>query len=303
MVKNKLYHGNNLEVLKTLKDESIDLIYLDPPFFSKRKREAIWNGDVRTFDDGCAGGIDLYITWLRERVTEMYRVLKPTGSIYVHCDWHANSYIRVEVLDKIFGSTNFRNEIMWVRATNTGSFKAIAKKFPNNIDSIFYYTKSSKYCFNRITKGYKKEYLRKFNLEDDHGKYKWQPLKSCSEETYDKLDREGKIKNNTTSKYPQYKKYLHELQDGVPLSNLWNDIPPIGPMSKERVGYPTQKPEALLQRIIEVSSNEGDVVLDPCCGSGTTLVVADKLNRKWIGIDQSEQALEITRSRMKQIKK
>lgn len=129
---NKLILGDNLEILKQIDSESIDLIYLDPPFFSNRNYEVIWGdeGEVRSFKDRWSGGMDHYIAWLKERVEQMHRALKSTGSIFLHCDWHANAYIRVDILDKIFGYQNFNSEIIWQRTTNTGSSKGIAKNSP-----------------------------------------------------------------------------------------------------------------------------------------------------------------------------
>jgi DNA modification methylase len=143
---NKLLLGDNLEILKSMDSESVDLVYLDPPFFSNRNYEVIWGdeGEVRSFQDRWSGGIDHYIAWLKERVIEMHRILKPTGSIFLHCDWHANAHIRVFVLDKVFGEQNFRNEIIWKRTNAKGlSFK----RYAQNHDTIFYYSKSDKFTW------------------------------------------------------------------------------------------------------------------------------------------------------------
>ena len=276
------------------------MIYLDPPFFSNRNYEVIWGdeGEVRSFQDRWAGGMEHYIAWLKERVEQMHRILKQTGSIFLHCDWHANAYIRVHILDRVFGENNFRNEILWLRTTNSGSSKAIAKKLPNDTDSIFYYSKSTKYCFNKITKEHGEEYLKRFKYQDEYGYYRWQALKTFSQETYDRLKSENKVRKSSNAKYPEFKQYSHELKGGISLNNLWNDINPINPMAKEVIGYPTQKPEALLQRIIEMASHANEIVLDPFVGGGTTVSVADKLNRKWIGIDQSVQAVKVTELRL-----
>jgi site-specific DNA-methyltransferase (adenine-specific) len=218
----------------------------------------IWGdeGEVRSFQDRWSGGIDHYIGWLKERIEQMYRILKPTGSIFLHCDWHADAYIRVEILNRIFGIENFNSHIIWERAFGTGSSKGGAKKVPVNVDSIFYYNKN------------KNDYT--FNLQT-------RPINEGALKRYDKN--------------PRYKKYLDETK-GTPIDTLWNDIDFIGTKSSERIGYPTQKPEALLQRIIEMASNEGDIVLDPFVGGGTTIAVADRLKRQWIGIDQSVQAVK-----------
>jgi DNA modification methylase len=162
---NKLLLGDNLEILKTIETESIDLIYLDPPFFSNRNYEVIWGdaGEVRSFQDRWAGGIDHYIAWLKERVAEMHRILKPTGSIFLHCDWHANAYIRVDILDRIFGMDNFRNEIIWKRAeTVKGNFGQGKKSLDYNTDTIFYYSKSANAVYVQPFKDYSEKYIEQF---------------------------------------------------------------------------------------------------------------------------------------------
>ncbi len=298
---NKLLLGDNLEILKTLESESVDLIYLDPPFFSNRNYEVIWGdkGEVRSFQDRWSGGVDHYIGWLKERVEEMHRILKPTGSIFLHCDWHANAYIRVLILDKVFGESNFNSEIIWERTFGSGSSKAIAKKFPINTDTILFYTKSSKFVFHQIWKPYEAATIKRYDKTDANGKrYKWENLKTYSEERLNELIEKGEAKFNENSKYPVYKSYLDESK-GTPVTNLWNDIAFIGTKSQERIGYPTQKPEALLERIIECASNEGDTVLDPFVGGGTTVAVAERLHRNWIGIDQSVMAIKVTEMRLK----
>jgi len=188
---NQLILGDNLEILKTLEPDSIDLIYLDPPFFSNRNYEVIWGdaGEVRSFQDRWSGGIDHYIGWLKERVVEMHRVLKPTGSIFLHCDWHANAYIRVEILDRIFGMHNFKNEILWVRSNP----KSLASKiFPNTTDSIFWYTKSDKFVFNKVFGEHDLSYVDKaYKYEDEKGRYRLLPLLNPNDDrpnlTYDFL--------------------------------------------------------------------------------------------------------------------
>ena len=323
---NKLILGDNLEIMRTLESESVDLIYLDPPFFSNCNYEVIWGdeGEVRSFQDRWAGGIDHYIAWLKERVEQMYRILKPTGSIFLHCDWHANAYIRVEILDKIFGYKNFRNEIIWKRKTGRGETNHKSNKFGTEIDTIFFYSKSynnffeSQFSFE--VKGYQDYVDKAFNLVDEDGRkyqsdnlssptprpnlmyeYKgYQPPKNgwaISLEKMKQWDEEGRLlfpkdKNGRIRR----KRFLDELK-GKPVQNLWADIE-IASQSKERIGYPTQKPEKLLQRIIECATNEGDIVLDPFVGGGTTIAVAEKLNRTWIGIDQSVQAIKVTELRL-----
>lgn len=349
---NRLILGDNLEILKTFDKEKIDLIYLDPPFFSNRNYEVIWgdDGEIRSFKDRWSGGIDHYIAWLKERVMEMHRLLKPTGSIFLHCDWHADAYIRVEILDKIFGLNNFKNKITWKRSDTHNDAK---NQFPMTCDYIFYYSKSTKFTFNtqytehnpktlrewyqylefedgtfrKLTKEEIENQIippntRRFNTGDmsapagggmsaiipETGKPRgWYIYKGYnppekgwrySLETMQELDKLGKLffpKDN--SGRIMLKRYLDE-QKGVVVSDLWTDIDQLRGAKSEIIGYPTQKPEALLKRIIECASNEGDVVMDPFVGGGTTIAVADKLHRQWIGIDQSVQAVKVTELRL-----
>ena len=325
---NKLILGDNLEILKKIESETIDLIYLDPPFFSNRNYEVIWGdeGEVRSFQDRWSGGIDHYITWLKERVEQMHRILKPTGSIFLHCDINANAFIRCGILEKIFSDSNLKGEIIWQR---TNSHNDAKRKLAVLSDTIWYYSKSSNFIYNPIYLPLTEKYTTDFYKYDDKdGKglyqldnmaspnprpnmmYEWQgfsyPAKGWRYErkTMQKLHDEGRIHypkdedgNFVFSKRPRLKRYLNE-QKGQLLGNLWTDIQNVQATSKERIGYPTQKPEALLKRIIEMASNEGDTVLDPFMGGGTTVFVADKLNRKWIGIDQSVQAIKVTELRL-----
>ncbi|MDR1810951.1 MAG: hypothetical protein LBR34_11240 [Prevotella sp.] len=325
---NRLILGDNLEILKTLETESVDLIYLDPPFFSNRNYEVIWGdkGEVRSFQDRWSGGMEHYIAWLYERVEQMHRILKPTGSMFLHCDWHANAYIRVQILDRIFGYDNFRGEIIWQRHNAHNDAK---NKLAVLTDTIWYYSKSDKFTYNPIYGELSEKYINDFyKLDDNDGKglyrldnmaspnprpnmmYEWKgyscPVKGWryEKETMQNLDADGKIyypkdKNGNFdySKRLALKRYLNE-QKGQLLGDFWTDIQNVQSQSKERIGYPTQKPEALLQRIIEMASNEGDAVLDPFVGGGTTVAVADRLRRQWIGIDQSVQAVKITELRL-----
>ena len=319
---NQLILGDNLEIMKTLESESVDLIYLDPPFFSNRNYEVIWGdaGEIRSFKDRWAGGIDHYIAWLKERVELMYRLLKPTGSIFLHCDWHANAYIRVWILDKIFGEANFVNEFVWKRSSNRSSISKAARR---NYDTIFYYTKSKRYTFNQIFMELSEASIKIYKNQDENGFYRLVPLLVSGKRkgvtgkpwrgvdpneqgqegmhwvtTHEKLDeyvKQGLVYFPPRGVTPQLKYYL-EQSPGVPVSEVWDDIRLV--QGKESIGYPTQKPEALLERIIKMASNEGDLVLDPFMGGGTTAAVADKLKRRWIGIDQSVQAVKVTEMRL-----
>jgi DNA modification methylase len=271
MAVNKLILGDNLEVLRDhIESETVDLIYLDPPFFSNRNYEVIWgdDGEVRSFQDRWAGGVDNYIIWLKTRVEQMHRVLKPTGSIFLHCDWHASHYIKTEILDRIFGMNNFRNEIVWCYR----KWSVADKCFSKNHDTIFFYTKSDAYTYNQLLQERAESTLKRFG----------------SNKIVSGFDTKG---HRIPSKTKQ------EHSEGVKMYDWW-DIPIVPPSGHERIGYPTQKPMALLERIIKCASNEGDLVLDPFLGGGTTLAVADKLNRKWIGIDQSVQAVKVTELRL-----
>jgi DNA modification methylase len=263
---NKLILGDNLEILKSIDNDSVDLIYLDPPFFSNRNYEVIWGdeGEIRSFQDRWAGGMEHYIDWLYERVEQMHRILKPTGSIYLHCDWHADAYIRVNILDKIFGVNNFRNEIIWCYRGG-GSPRM---DFGRRHDNIFRYSKTNNYVFNADT-------VRM--------PYQAEGLGRTDDAMWGKHKGTNKVyKPNPLGKIPED----------------WWAINILNANDPERIGYPTQKPEALLERIIKASSNIGDVVLDPFTGGGTTIAVADRLGRQWIGIDQSVQAVKVTEFRL-----
>ena len=252
---NKLICGDNLEELAKFPKESIDLIYIDPPFFTHKQYEVVWDdeAEVRSYKDRWEGGIEHFISWLKPRVQAMYEVLKPTGSFYIHCDWHANAHIRI-MLDEIFSEENFQNEIIW--AYRTGG--ATKRRWSRKHDNIYFYTKSDKYTFN----------LSKERIYYD------KPFFS-----------------------PQQDEQGRWYADVLPV-DVW-EIPAVINVSKERVGYPTQKPEALLERIIEASSNKGDLVLDAFCGCGTTIAVAQRLGRRWIGIDISPTAIKVIKDRFK----
>jgi DNA modification methylase len=304
-----------------MESDTIDLIYLDPPFFSNRNYEVIWGdtGEIRSFQDRWAGGVSHYIEWLKERVIEMHRILKPTGSIFLHCDWHANAEIKVFVLNKAFGEDNFREEIIWKRQTAKKGSQFAKRTFGSSIDTIFWYSKTTNYTFV-IPKVQldKEEMLKKFNKTDIDGrkfridhielieamarqnliyeyngyipKFGWM----VNKEKLTQFDIENRLYWSNTGK--PYRKYFADEYEGREITNLWDDI--YIAAGKERIGYPTQKPEALLDRIIKCASNEGDIVLDPFMGGGTTIAVANRLNRQWIGIDQSPMAVKVTEFRL-----
>jgi DNA modification methylase len=265
-----------------------------------------------------------YLTYMMQRIIEMHRILKPTGSFYLHCDWHADAYIRVNILDKVFGMNNFRNEIVWKRLTAVK--RQTKDTYTTSNDKIFFYTKSSKFNFNKIFSEYNQDYIKKFYKHQDEsgrlyqlsdftqqgqGEPKYfgekigtlEPPKGKHWIWSQERINEG-LKNNliefSSNKTPRVRRYLDE-KDGMPVDTMWQDIHGVQGSSNESIGYPTQKPEALLERIIKASSNEGDVVLDCFCGGGTTIAVAEKLGRKWIGIDQSVQAIKVTEARLDNI--
>jgi len=275
---NSIFFGDNLHILRALPSNCIDLIYIDPPFFSGRNYNQIWGDDneVRTFHDIWEDGLPSYLVWLNARLWEMRRVLKNTGSIYVHCDWHASHYIKCE-MDKIFGYDNFISMVIWSNETSSG-FKSQANKWIRGNDQILYYFKSEKPIFNK-----------QFGLLDEK-----------TVRRYDKIDKDGKrYKIYYENDGSERKVYLEKSQ-GKSMSDVWTDMPSFQTINNtgELIGYPTQKPEALLERIIKASSNEGDIVADPFMGGGTTCAVAQKLNRRFIGCDISRVASSVTLNRL-----
>jgi len=261
---NTIYCGDCLDVMKKFPDECVDLIYLDPPFFSNKNYEVIWGDgyELRAFQDRWKGGVENYIAWMRPRLQQCYRVLKKTGSIYLHCDWHANAHLRI-LMDDIFGESNFMAEIIWHYHTGGVSKRNWGTKH----DTIFFYVKDRKspYTFNLIKE--KRYYERPF---------------FGATEGY-KRDEQGRL-------------YILAHPDDV-----W-EIPGVLNVSKQFLGYPTQKPEALLEKIITASSNPLDIVLDPFCGCGTAIAAAHKLGRRWVGIDVSPTACNVMQRRMSDLR-
>jgi hypothetical protein len=260
---NQLILGDNLEILKKMESETVDLIYLDPPFFSNRDYEIIWGdeGEMRSFQDRWQGGVEHYIAWLKERVEQMYRVLKKTGSIFLHCDWHADAYIRVDIMDRIFGLKNFRSEIVWKRTT---AHNTVSRNFGFLTDTVFFYSKTAKYVFNPPkTEGHCEKYSSKtYRHVDKDGRafrthlvernaalgirpnliyeYKGYTPKwgwMMEKEKLEKLDEAGKLVWNSNGT-PQRKIYLDEVAKPA-LGNLWDDIQNVQ-SGKEKIGYPTQ---------------------------------------------------------------
>ncbi|HEV2035303.1 MAG TPA: DNA methyltransferase [Candidatus Dormibacteraeota bacterium] len=372
---NLLYYGDNLDILRRyIPDESVDLIYLDPPFNSERnynvifKNEAGRNTDAQlvAFEDAWHWGPNAekvyayltnsarhegrvpdpvtsivaalrkgigdnpmmaYIVEMSVRLVELHRVLKLTGSIFLHCDPTAGHYLRL-VLDAIFDARNFQNEIVWKRSSAHSDTTQGAVHLGRTHDLIHFYSKGASPTRNVVMIPFSKEYVeshyrheepvtgRRYRLGDltaakpgGDTLYEWtspagksvRPYKgrywAYTKEKMAEFERQGRLVY-TKSGMPEYKRYLDD-NPGQPLQDIWDDIPPINSQAKERLGYPTQKPEALLERIVALASNPGDIVLDPFCGCGTALVAAQKLERRWIGIDITYLAIAVMKARLK----
>lgn len=263
-----LYLCDNLNLMKRLPDAYIDLIYVDPPFFTGKERKANprIQGPENRFSDTWTGGIDSYISWLRPRLSQMHRLLKPTGLIYLHLDWHAVHYAKVE-MDTIFGYNRFVNEIIWRYRTGGVSRNRFSRKH----DTILVYSRSEKYSIEPWKdKAYTKSRYRKAGIVN-YGA--------------------------GNAEFFQDRKGVYNL---VNASDVW-EIPYINSQAKERAGYPSQKPQMLLERIISTSTRRGDLVGDFFCGSGTTGVVAQILGRRWILSDESIEALKISKERIENV--
>ncbi|MDM8551765.1 site-specific DNA-methyltransferase [Desulfobacterales bacterium HSG2] len=329
---NKLIWGDNKLILSSLKNGplreeieaqgGIKLIYIDPPFDvgADFSMDIEIGGETLTkkpnvleeiaYRDTWGKGADSFISMIYERLVLMRDLLAEDGSIYVHCDWRVNSYIRL-VLDEVFGSDNFVNEISWKCSS---AHSNTVKKYDVTNQVIYFYTKSEKFLWNLQYGEYDENYVeqyyrykeedgRRFKSTDLTGRanpvYEWKGVKrpwAYAKKTLDDLESRGKI-FWTINGVPRLKQYLDEMP-GTALQTIWTDINPVRSWFSEIAGYPTQKPEALLERIIKASSNEGDIVADFFCGSGTTAAVAEKLNRKWIASDLGKFAIHTTRKRM-----
>ena len=361
---NRLYYGDNLEILRNREyfpDECVDLIYLDPPFNSNRNYNVLFKAEsgadseaqITAFEDTWHWGetaeetyrdlivhapekvstaieallnlIDrnqmmAYLVMMTARLVELRRVLKSSGSLYLHCDPTASHYLKI-VLDAIFGVENYRNEIVWKRTSAHND----AKRFGKIHDVLFYYSKNvKKVYFEPVYVDYSEEYLREKFKQDENGR--WYKLENLTapyrggpggrfvfhgkipgpsrmwtknQETMEKLWQQGRIKTGRDGK-PRLDGLIEFLdeKDGMPVQDWWDDILRVGNTAKERLGYPTQKPVTLLERIIRASSNEGDVVLDPFCGCGTAIAAAHKLGRKWIGIDITHLSIALQKYRL-----
>jgi len=357
---NRLYYGDNLDVLRRhLDDESVDLVYLDPPFNSNASYNVLFaerDGtraasqikafeDTWKWDDSAAracqevietggkvseamqafrtflGDSDMmaYLAMVAPRLVELRRVLKLTGSIYLHCDPTASHYLKM-LMDAIFDPRNFRCDIRWKRTSAHGN---VLLNYAWVSDQLLFYTKGPKWTWNQPYQPYDKTYLeshygqtdadgRRFTTRDltasmqraSSGQlYAWKGVKpvptrcwSFTKDRMEEFEAKGLLVYGRSG-VPRLKLYL-DGQEGIPVSDIWDDIPPINSQAPERLGYPTQKPEALLERIIQTSSNAGDVVLDPFCGCGTAVAAAQKLGRTWIGIDITNLAISLIRHRL-----
>ena len=361
MDSNSLYYGDNLDILRRyVRDESADLIYLDPPFNSNQTYNVLFQerdgsqsasqikafGDTWHWDETAArsyeetveaggqvaeamqafrkllGTNDMlaYMSMMAPRLVELRRVLKPTGSLYLHCDPTASHFLKL-LMDAVFGIANFRTEIIWKRTSAHSDTKQGRQQHGRIHDVLLFYTKTDDWNWNPVYTEYDREYVENFYrfVEPDGRRYglwdltgpggaaKGNPSYEVmgvrkywryTQEKMSELIAQGRVVQANPGSVPRrYKRYLDEMP-GVPLQDLWTDIRPIGSQAAERLGYPTQKPVALLERIIQASSNEGDVILDPFCGCGTTIAAAQKLDRRWIGIDITQLAISLIRYRL-----
>lgn len=266
-----LFNDDCLKILKTIENEAIDMIYLDPPFYTQSKQMLCdINGKQYSFSDIWQSREE-YLKYMNVRLLEMKRVLKSSGNIFLHCDTSASHYLRV-LLDDIFGENNFRSEIIWTYKRWSNSKKGLLPAH----QTILFYSKTNKYKFNTLYREYSPTTNVDQILQD-------RERNEMGKSSY-KRDKFGNV-------------ILSKEKKGVPISDVW-DIPFLNPKAKERVGYPTQKPIELLERIIKLSTNKGDCILDPFCGSGTTLVSSKLLERKFIGIDINSEAIKLCRQRL-----
>ena len=355
---NTLFYGDNLKILRDyLADESVDLIYLDPPFNSDRNYNVLfkdesgreseaqitafddtWHWSERAYEDLRQAApenvcelletyvkilgrneMTAYLVMMAARLIELHRILKPTGSLYLHCDPTASHYLKI-ILDAIFSPQNFRNEIVWQR-TNAHNMKT--KGYVRTNDCILFFSKSSDFMFNEQHTEYGEEQLKRFKYDENGKLYKaenltfstinpnrqfeWRGTKppahrswGASLEQLEQWYQEGRIllKKDGKPRLDGLKIYLDETK-GKPITTNWTDIERVTNTSSERLGYPTQKPLTLLERILQVSSNEGDIVLDPFCGCGTAIHAAQKLRRTWLGIDITHLAIALIKNRLK----
>lgn len=309
---NKIFWGDNLQVMShMLKDYrgKVDLIYIDPPFDSRveyKKKIKLKNqeatNDTNAFEEKQYSDIwinDDYIQFMYERLILMRELLSEQGSVYVHCDWHKSNYLRC-LMDEVFGSDNFKNEITWKRGTVKGA-KAKGNQFARNHDTLLFYSKNTEYFYSRQYLPFSEEYIKRFKKNDNDGRGPYrddQAIGTRAETSIQDMINDNRI--IVTEGKMKIKTYLLELQ-GVVVDDNWLDISEVNVMASDRTNYPTQKPEALLERIIKASSKESDIVFDCFMGSGTTQAVAMKLGRKFIGADINFGAIQTTTKRISKI--
>ncbi|MGA2604484.1 MAG: DNA methyltransferase [Verrucomicrobiia bacterium] len=326
-----IYCGDNIDQLQKLPDGCIDLIYIDPPWNSNRSYEIFWGEtqEKRGFEDRHES-TQAYIDYMRPRCEQLARVLKPSGSLYYHCDWHASHYVKV-MLDQIISEGDFQNEIVWKRTTA----HADTHGFGHVHDIIFRYSNGKTPLFNTQLKNYSDDYLEGYFVNEDEyvktrGKFRvnditgsglrngetgkpWRGVDPAkigkgrhwmrTPAELEEMAADGRIYFPPKGGTPGWKRYANELK-GQPIDSIWDDIPALTSFSKsakESLGYPTQKPLALLDRIIQASSNENDIVLDAFCGCGTALVSAQNLKRQWIGIDISPTSCRVMAKRLRDV--
>jgi DNA modification methylase len=319
-----IYCGDNLDQLKKLPDACVDLIYIDPPFNSNRNYEVFWGEtkEKRAFEDRHES-TQAYIEFMRPKCVELARVLKKTGSFYYHCDWHASHYVKV-MLDQILGENNFINEIIWKRSTAHSDARQGSKHYGRLHDELLLYSGGSEdYTWNQLYTPLDESYIQSHYKQVDAAgrRYMWDNLTGpggaakgnayyetlgvkgywrYSREKMDELIKAGLVAIPPNGKTPRLKRFLDDSK-GVPLQSVWDDLSPVNSQAKESLGYPTQKPLTLLERIIKVSSNENDIVLDAFCGCGTALVASQILGRQWIGIDISPTACRVMAKRLRDV--
>jgi len=310
--KNLLIWGDNKLVMSSLIKQGwagkINLIYIDPPFFTGADftvKTKVGDEEIekepsiieeRAYKDTWSGGIASYLKYMYERLVLMRELLAENGSIYVHLDWHVGHYVKV-MMDEIFGYENFRNEVVWKRSHGITGVEGGMNQFARLHDIVLWYSKTGDSVFNPIFAEYSEKTLNMYKYKDNKGKFRLQILRNYSEETIKKLESENRIYKEPKTGKISLKQYLLD-KEGVLMADVWTDIPYVQKTSNENLAFDTQKPEALLKRIILASSNEGDIVADFFCGSGTTLAVAEKLGRRWIGSDLSKFAIQVTRKRL-----
>ena len=358
---NTLYYGDNLKILRDeIKSESVDLVYLDPPFNSNRNYNVLFKNEsgveaesqITAFEDTWHWNLAAeetyhelinepdqvgrmiesfrqfignnqmmaYLVMMAVRLKELHRILKPTGSLYLHCDPTASHYLKI-LLDTIFGAENFRNEIAWKRYGAHNDVGQGSKHYGRVQDIILFYPKSQDATWNQMFMPLDEDYIKSTysKIDEKTGKrYTTTPMTGpggaekgnpvfewnghtrawrYSKETMQRLHDEGKLYYSKTG-YARQKLFLEDSK-GVPVQSMWTDISSLSGVHAERMGYPTQKPVALLERIIQASSNEGDIVLDPFCGCGTTIAAAQKLKRTWIGIDITHLSVGLQKLRLR----